>query len=32
MKLWHLCNYMVKKDGKATAELCKEKHPRMDHK
>ena len=32
MKLWHLCNYMVKKDGKTTAELCKEKHPRMDHK
>ena len=32
IKLWHLCNYMVKKDGKNTAELCKEKHSRLDHK
>jgi hypothetical protein len=31
IKLYHLCNLMVKKDG-GKSELCLGKHPRVDHK
>ena len=32
IRLWHVCNMMVKRDGKTASELCKERHPRQDHK
>ena len=31
LKLYHVCNFMVKKDG-GKSELCLGKHPRVDHK
>ena len=31
LKLYHVCNLMVKKDG-GKSELCLGKHPRVDHK
>jgi len=32
LRLYHLCNSMVQKDGNTKKEYCLQKHPRLDHK
>jgi len=31
LRLYHLCNWLIKKDGEKKSELCKQRHRRINH-